>query len=132
MSENALVSFLRSYGPSAASDSLCDEHVQEAVARYGVEPIEVPAPAMDIIWHALLGPDPMNVILTGTAGDGKTYHIRRFYMDALKGDPSAWPGEEGIISVRLGTGQELRILRDLSEVSEDLRLLRAAGARARE
>ncbi|MBF0392792.1 MAG: hypothetical protein HQL38_08930, partial [Alphaproteobacteria bacterium] len=74
MPDNPLVNFLRSYGPSAASDSLCDEHVQAAVRQHGVRPVEIPAPRMEDIREALLGDTPTNVILTGTAGDGKTYH----------------------------------------------------------
>lgn len=121
MPDNPLVNFLRSYGPSAASDSLCDEHVQVAVKQHGVRPVEIPAPRMRDIREALLGDSPTNVILTGTAGDGKTYHIRKFYFDELGGDGSRWPGNDGILQVGLPGGRTLRIVRDLSEVSDDLK-----------
>lgn len=121
MPDNPLISFLRSYGPSAAADSLCDEHVQAAVRQHGVSPIEIPAPRLGEIGEALLGDCPTNVILTGTAGDGKTYHIRKFYLDVLRGDPSSWPGDGGVLQTSLPNGRLLRIVRDLSEVSETLK-----------
>ena len=88
MTDNALVAFLASYGPSASSDALADEHVQAAVAKYSVRPIETPPAKLAAMVDALLGEDPISVILTGTAGDGKTYHIRRLFFDAAGGHPS--------------------------------------------
>ena len=121
MPDNPLVNFLRSYGPSAEADSLCDEHVQAAVKRYGVRPVEIPAPRLDEIANALLGAEPTNVVLTGTAGDGKTYHIRKFWQDVLKGDPALWPGDGGVLEARLPDGRSLRIVKDLSEVGDSLK-----------
>ncbi|QCG92905.1 hypothetical protein E6C67_02835 (plasmid) [Azospirillum sp. TSA2s] len=121
MSDNPLISFLRSYGPSAASDALCDEHVQVAVKAHGVHPIEIPAPRLEEIRDALLSNSPTNVILTGTAGDGKTYHIRKFFLDILGEAPETWPGDDGILEATLPGGQRLRILRDLSEVTDALK-----------
>ncbi|BBF94352.1 hypothetical protein BLTE_30370 [Blastochloris tepida] len=117
MTENPLVAFLASYGPSPSSDALADEHVQAAVARHGVPPIEAPAPKLAAMKNALLGDNPTSVILTGTAGDGKTYHIRKFFLDLAGGDPSEWPGNGGILSMRLG-GRPLRIIRDLSQLTD--------------
>jgi len=54
MKDNPLIAFLASYGPSAASDSLADEHVETAVTRHGVRAIEAPAPKLDAIKEALL------------------------------------------------------------------------------
>ncbi|MBI0537739.1 hypothetical protein D9599_19440 [Roseomonas sp. KE2513] len=117
MKDNPLIAFLASYGPSAASDSLADEHVQTAVARHGVRAIEAPAPKLDAMKEALLGDDPCSLILTGTAGDGKTYHIRRFFIDAASGDPKLWPGKEGVLATSL-CGRPLRIIRDLSQLTD--------------
>ena len=117
MTDNPLVAFLASYGPSASSDALADEHVQAAVTKHGVCPIEVPAPKLAAMADALLGEDPTSVILTGTAGDGKTYHIRKFFHDTAGGDPSEWPGKGGILRTEL-RGRPLRIIRDLSQLTD--------------
>lgn len=116
MQSNPLVQFLRSYGPSAASDLLYDEHVQTAVKRHGVAEIELPAPLIAKLGELYKGDCPTNVILTGTAGDGKTYHIRHIFLDYLKGNPNDWPGDNLVLQFALPGGQELRIIRDLSEL----------------
>lgn len=117
MRDNPLVAFLASYGPSSASDALSDEHVQAAVKRHGVRPIEAPAPKLEAMRDALLGDVPFSVVLTGTAGDGKTYHIRRFFLDEVGGDPSDWPGKGGILHAEI-RGRPLRIIRDLSQLTD--------------
>ncbi|WP_159717307.1 hypothetical protein [Geminicoccus flavidas] len=117
MRDNPLVAFLASYGPSAASDSLADEHVQAAVDRHGVRAIQAPAPKLAAMIEALLGDDPCSVILTGTAGDGKTYHIRSFYLGVAGGDAKLWPGKEGVLRTSL-RGRPLRIIRDLSQLTD--------------
>ena len=119
MTENPFVEFMRTYGPCASSDSMYDEHVHAAVQKYGVAPIELPAPHVEEIGKILTSAEPTNVILTGTAGDGKTYHIRRILMEHLGGEKYDWPGEELVIKASLPSGRELRIIRDLSELGED-------------
>ena len=114
---NPLVDFLASYGPSSSSDALSDEHVQAAEARHGVRAIKAPAPRLETIRECLLSDSPTSVILTGTAGDGKTFHIRRFFIDELHGNPDDWPGKSGIITATTG-GRALRIIRDLSQLTD--------------
>lgn len=115
---SALVDFLRTFGPVATSDSLCDENLKQAQADFGVKPIDTLAPRLEDVKAALLAPQPTNVILTGTAGDGKTYHIRKFFMDVFPDEAGAWPGEDGILKLPLPPDRELRIIRDLSEISD--------------
>lgn len=116
---NPLVSFLRTYGPSASADVLSDEHVRSALARFGVSAIEVPAPRLDAMTSALCSANPSNLILTGTAGDGKTYHIRKFLLDHLGIPEAAWPGTGPIIEAQLPSGIPLRVIRDLSELEDE-------------
>ena len=116
---NALVSFLRTYGPSASADVLSDEHVRDALAHFGVAPIEVPAPRLGAMAEALCSATPTNVILTGTAGDGKTFHIRKFLLEELGLPVTAWPGEGPVLQTILPSGLTLRVIRDLSELEEE-------------
>jgi hypothetical protein len=117
MTDNPIVAFLSSYGPSAASDALADEHVLAAVAKHGVRPIVAPAPKLDAMCDALLGEDPVSVVLTGTAGDGKTYHIRSFFLEKAGGDSAEWPGRAGVLRTMI-RGRPLRIIRDLSQLTD--------------
>ena len=114
-----LVSFLRTYGPSPEADVLSDENVRTALAEYQVRPIEIQAPQLKAIEEALLGDTPRNVILTGTAGDGKTYHIRQFLLGTLQLSPDIWPGDGPVIEMPLPNGPRLRVIRDLSELEDE-------------
>ncbi len=115
---SALVDFLRTFGPVATSDSLCDENLRQAQSRFNVAPIDTHAPRAEELDACILGSPATNVILTGTAGDGKTYHIRKFFMAKYPERADEWPGEDGILSLPLPDGRELRIIRDLSEISD--------------
>ena len=115
MKTNPIVEFLRTYGPSASSDSLYDEHVRTAAKQLGVREIRIEAPLVEEVGDILAGKTPTSVILTGTAGDGKTHHIRRIYTEYLDGGLEDWPGEQLVLTTRLKQGRELRVIRDLSE-----------------
>lgn len=115
---NALVDFLRTYGPVASSDSLCVENIAQTQRQYDVAPIETDAPNAQEIRDALGASPPCNVILTGTAGDGKTYHIRDYLLATFPEGSFVWPGDEGVLSFARPDGVELRVIRDLSEISD--------------
>ncbi|WP_294041625.1 hypothetical protein [Sphingomonas sp.] len=116
---SSLVSFLRIFGPSAETDALSDENVRKALAEFGVQPIVTPAPQLEKLKTALCGETPSNVILTGTAGDGKTYHIRQLLLGELNMAPELWPGDAPVLEVSLPSGIPLRVIRDLSELEDD-------------
>ena len=115
---NRLVDFLATYGPVAASDSLCDENVRIAEGEYGVASISTQAPRLEDIATELNTGAGRNVILTGTAGDGKTFHIRRFLEVHHSAALVGWPGAEGVLRIQLPNDRELRVIRDLSEISD--------------
>ncbi|GHD20790.1 hypothetical protein ACFOEZ_20605 [Tianweitania populi] len=115
---NRLIDFLATYGPVAASDSLCDENVRIAEDEYGVTSISTQAPRLEDIGTELNIGAGRNVILTGTAGDGKTFHIRRFLEVHHPAALVGWPGAEGVLHIQLPDGRELRVIRDLSEISD--------------
>ncbi len=115
MTYNPLVQLLRTYGPSAASDSLYDEHVRKGAKRFGVEEFRIRAPLVETIGSILNSDAPTNIILTGTAGDGKTWHIRQVFADLPGGERTAWPGDDLVLTVSLQGGRTLRVIRDLSE-----------------
>lgn len=116
---NPLVDFLASYGPSSSPDNQYDEHVHAAVARSGVKPIEIKASRLKDVVENFKRPDPDSVILTGTAGDGKTYHCRCAWEE-LGGDPAAWGRGHRQMSLTLeGSGRELVVVKDLSELGDE-------------
>ena len=84
---NSLISFLRHYGPIPASDNMYDELIQCEIERYAIDPaIHIDPARLDEVRSNFESATPRNVILTGTAGDGKTYHCRRIW-EHFGGDP---------------------------------------------
>jgi hypothetical protein len=112
MFENALVDFLRTYGPTASSDSIWDEHVTNAASKLGVTPLHVPSQRVDDLAEDFRSPDARNVILTGTAGDGKTWHCRQVFM-ALGGTEDQWVRHDALAEIGVG-GRHLTVIKDLS------------------
>jgi|SRR5579863_1665570 len=118
------IHFLRKYGPIKSNDNCFDELIERARRRADVDAITVPAPRVDEAVRILTDSvSPSSVILTGDAGDGKTYHCRQIW-NRLGGTPEAWETDEGeILGVKqliLGA-RELWVVRDLSEL-DDLKL----------
>lgn len=115
---NPLIEFLAGYGPSACADNMYDEHVQRAAVHLGVAPLEVEPKHRDDLVGLFKSNRPENVILTGTAGDGKTY-LERIIHGQLGGTQEQWNTTQKWVDVPLCTsGRTLRIVRDLSEFSE--------------
>ena len=115
---NSLVSFLRHYGPIAASDNMYDELIQAEIERHEIDPGIYISPArLDEVRKNFESASPRNVILTGTAGDGKTYHCRRIW-EHFGGDPEQWKAGEKIVSLPLpASGKTITIVKDLSELT---------------
>ena len=110
---NPLVDFLRTYGPIAAAHSIWDEHVLAEAQRTGTEPIEVSSARLSGLVENFRSKAPVSVILTGTAGDGKTWHCRQVFL-ALGGDPGAWETSGPVVELRIGA-RRLVIVKDLSQ-----------------
>lgn len=115
--KNKLIDFLRAYGPSEAANNLFDEHVVDAAQRYGVEPFYVESPLLDALERNFKAAEPVNVVLTGTAGDGKTYLCRKLH-ERLGGDTQEFREAGEIVPITLPGGKKLTIIKDLSELRE--------------
>ncbi|MCY4610128.1 MAG: hypothetical protein OXC38_00200 [Gammaproteobacteria bacterium] len=115
---NDLVSFLRHYGPIPAGDNMYDELIQAEIDRHKIEPaIHINPARLREVQKNFESSEPSNVILTGTAGDGKTYHCRRVWMD-FGGDFERWKTGGKIVQLILPTsGKLLTIVKDLSELT---------------
>lgn len=111
------ISFLRQYGPIPKNDNMYDEAIQRIVKRKKIEPILIEGRFVDDLIENFRSDNPVSVILTGTAGDGKTYHCREVW-NALGGTFEEWdkPNEVKVISVGKVT---LHIVKDLSALVDD-------------
>lgn len=112
------ISFLRKYGPVPTNDNMYDEAIQRSLAGVDFSPIVLPSAYLDDLVRNFRSDEPKSVILTGTAGDGKTYHCREVYI-ALGGTLEQW--NAGHMEQRLAVGQrQLVVVKDLSEMPERL------------
>lgn len=116
MTTNPLVELLASYGPQPSSNNLYDEFVVATAARIGCSPIHIEQPIVDILKKNLLSESPKSVILTGTAGDGKTYTARNVLED-LSAGKKTWGATEKIVSHTFNN-RKIRFIKDLSELKE--------------
>ena len=116
---NSLISFLRHYGPIPASDNMYDELIQSEIERHAIDPaIHIDPARLDDLRSNFESATPRNVILTGTAGDGKTYHCRRIW-EHFGGNSEKWMAGEKMVSLPLpASGKTITIVKDLSELTQ--------------
>ena len=119
MTSNPLVEFLAAYGPQASSNNLYDEFVVEAAARTGCAALQIEQPLTAELIAMLQSASPRCVILTGTAGDGKTYTARKV-AEALSGEARVWSNTQKVyaLPLPLPSGRTARFIKDLSEINE--------------
>lgn len=80
MPTNKWIRFLRNYGPIPTNDNMYDETIQRALARSKMQPIELPAQHLEWLVDNFRSDVCHSIILTGTAGDGKTEQDAEDYV----------------------------------------------------
>ena len=99
MSHNSQwIKFLRHYGPVPKNDNMYDETIQRFARKKGIEPIDFEHPYRDRVLNCFSTADPVSVILTGTAGDGKT-HLCRQVWKTLKGNMADWASNDPYLTL---------------------------------
>ncbi|MBI4817748.1 MAG: hypothetical protein HY791_15920 [Deltaproteobacteria bacterium] len=115
------IQFLRQYGPLPSNENQYDEHILKAARRLRVDPLCFEHPAQSEVIAAITKGSPCSVVLTGTAGDGKT-HLCRQIWEHLSGDAGAWASKSPYLSTPLPVispnadvgPRNLHVIRDLS------------------
>jgi hypothetical protein len=112
------VRFLRQYGPISQNENMYDEHIQRSARRLRVRAIDFPHP-VEAELLALLTPSAefaTSIILTGTAGDGKSRLCGKAWS-ALEGDEASWASDEIYHEARAqiaGRERTVGVIRDLT------------------
>jgi hypothetical protein len=114
---NRWIRFLRNYGPIPTNDNMYDETIQRALRRHRIEPLVLPTQCLDSVLANFRSDIPSSEILTGTVGDGKTYHCRETWL-ALGRSENDWNTGRKVQQLPLGT-RELIVVKDLSELRAD-------------
>jgi len=113
---NPFIPYLNRYTTASPDhEAAFDEFITQALPPSG-EPLRLETRTEAFLRDLFRRPCPPSVILTGNAGDGKTYLCRQI-IETFTGEPVAewadrldWPIERD--------GLTLRVVKDLSEVSE--------------
>src|SRR5688500_6329439 len=112
------IRFLRQYGPIARNDNMFDEHIRRSSGRLGVLPVSFKHPLEDQVVNLLKDSitPPSSIVLTGTAGDGKSNLCGRVWQ-ALGGAADAWSSDDIYFQLPISIqGREivLHLIRDLT------------------
>ena len=116
------ITFLRKYGPIARNDNMYDEHIRKSSKRLGIRPIEFPHPIEKEVL-SIFQPDaspPASVILTGTAGDGKSHLCGKVWR-LIGGGDTEWASDEIYYqreNIVGGKPVNIHIIRDLTALPD--------------
>lgn len=113
-SHSEWINFLRQYGPIPRNDNMYDETIQRVVSKKKIKPILIEAKYLSELIENFRTDQPKSVILTGTAGDGKTYHCREVWLE-LGGTYELWEVPGNIKKLPIGS-RTLYVIKDLSEL----------------
>ena len=115
------ISFVRQYGPVPHNDNMFDEHIRKSAKRLGVRPLSFKHPFEDGL-HETFDTEtiPQNVVLTGTAGDGKSHLCGRIWH-RLGGSAEEWDTDEVYCLLHCTIGGQptlVHFLRDLTALPD--------------
>jgi hypothetical protein len=112
------IRFMRQYGPISRNDNMYDEHIRKSAKRAGIRPLAFVHPVeQDVL--AQFQPERANrrsVILTGTAGDGKS-HLCGKIWSILGGSDEQWSSDDVYHTLEIRTSQgtlTVHVIRDLT------------------
>ena len=113
------ISFLRQYGPIPRNDNMYDEVIQRKLRRNQkrIKPLVFETEYLSELVDNFRSESPSSVILTGTAGDGKTYYCREIWEE-FGGSVEDWQQDSKIHELTLGN-RKLVVVKDLSELTSD-------------
>lgn len=95
------INFLRKYGPISRNDNMYDETIYRSAQKMHIKPIVFDHPFKGAVCDCFCRPqatDPVSVILTGTAGDGKT-HLCREVWKILKKNDDDWISDNPYLKI---------------------------------
>ena len=88
---HSFIHFLNTYRPGSDKNvSLFDERSATAAKKARIVPFQLPTPELEEICRQLRSDEPVNVLVTGVAGDGKTYLCRKVWTDLNGGLEDGW------------------------------------------
>lgn len=112
------IRFIRQYGPIPRNDNMYDEHIRKSAKRAGIRPLAFVHPVeQDVL--AQFDPertDRRSVILTGTAGGGKSHLCGKIWT-LLGGSEQQWNSDDVYYTLDIPCGERaltVHVIRDLT------------------
>src|SRR4051812_48434961 len=116
------IRFIRQYGPIPRNDNMYDEHIRKSAKRAGIRPLAFTHPVEEEVL-AIFKPEcdrPTAVILTGTAGDGKSHLCGKIWKE-LGGDETQWASDDVYHTCDVtigGVARTVHVIRDLTAMPQ--------------
>ncbi len=112
------IRFLRQYGPIPRNDNMYDEHIRKSARRAGIRPLAFTHPVETEVLGLfdIRAEKPYSVVLTGTAGDGKSHLCGKIWKQ-LGGDDAEWGSDDVYHTRTLTIGTRtvtVHVIRDLT------------------
>ena len=115
---DSFIHYLTTYGPGGTSNvSLYDEHVLKVARRSGIPPIQLSSDDLQRFTEILTSKEPCNILITGVAGDGKTYLCRQAWK-SLGGTEENWNKSNIVgldIQVEETFNRHILVVKDLTD-----------------
>jgi len=114
---------LAAYPPTSQNKASYDEHVSKYAQRLGVDEINIDNGLFQKL-HDAFTSEPKPIIISGSAGDGKTYLLRKLF-ESLSGDRTKW-SKDYIPEVSFN-GFEVKFIKDFTEIGKSDKVIILEG-----
>jgi hypothetical protein len=105
---------LSAYAPTSQNKASYDEHVSKFAKRLGVDEIKIDNNLLENLFEKfILNPKP--IIISGSAGDGKTYLLRKLFSE-MGGDSRSWSND--YIPKLEFNGKDITFIKDFTEIEK--------------
>ena len=106
---------LSAYAPTSQNKASYDEHVSKFAKRLGVDEIKIDNYLLEKLFEKFIV-NPKPIIISGSAGDGKTYLLRKLFEE-MGGDGNYWSNE--YIPKLKFDGKNITFIKDFTEIEKE-------------
>ncbi len=112
--KSSFFKLLAAYAPTSQNESAYDEKVIASAKRCGVEPINIDNSLFQKLFDSFIS-EPKPIIISGSAGDGKTYLLRKLF-ESLSGISTKW--KKDYIPEVSYNGFDIKFIKDFTEIEK--------------
>lgn len=110
--ESNFFKLLAAYAPTSQNKASYDEHVSKYTQKLGVDEISIDNGLFQKLYETFSA-QPRPIVISGSAGDGKTYLLRKLY-EKIHGDTITW-GDDYIPSTTY-ENFKIKFIKDFTEI----------------